>query len=133
MKGPTVFSGYFMRDDKTKECFDEQGWFRTGDVAQIYPNGTIKIIDRSKNIFKLSQGEYIAPEKLENIFVLSPFIEQSFVYGDSFKNCCVAIVYPDQKAVEKFKESVPEGTNVLESDDFKKLIIDDMNRLATEN
>lgn len=68
----------------------------------MFENGSIKIIDRSKNIFKLSQGEYIAPEKLENIFVLSPFIEQSFVYGDSLKNCVVAIVVPDIKEVAKF-------------------------------
>ena len=54
MKGPTVFSGYYKRPDKTKEAFDEQGWFRTGDVALIYPNGTARIIDRAKNIFKLS-------------------------------------------------------------------------------
>jgi len=74
MKGPTVFSGYYKRPDKTKEAFDEQGWFRTGDVALIYPNGTARIIDRAKNIFKLSQGEYIAPEKIENIFGLSPWI-----------------------------------------------------------
>ena len=52
----------------------------------------MKIVDRSKNIFKLSQGEYIAPEKLENIFVLSSFIDQIMVYGDSLKNCTVAVV-----------------------------------------
>ena len=83
MKGPPVFSGYYKRPDKTAEAFDEEGWFRSGDVGVIYPNGSIRIIDRSKNIFKLSQGEYIAPEKLENIYVLSKYIAQSFVYGDS--------------------------------------------------
>lgn len=74
MKGPSVFSGYYLRPDKTAEAFDADGWFKTGDICQVYPNGSVKIIDRSKNIFKLSQGEYIAPEKIEGIFVLSPWI-----------------------------------------------------------
>ena len=71
MYGPSIFSGYYKRPDKTAECFDAEGWFMTGDVAQVYPNGSIKIIDRSKNLFKLSQGEYIAPEKIEQILTLS--------------------------------------------------------------
>lgn len=54
MKGPSVFSGYYKRPDKTAEAFDAEGWFKTGDVAMVYPNGSAKIIDRSKNIFKLS-------------------------------------------------------------------------------
>jgi len=62
-----------MKPDLTEKAFDN-GWFNTGDVGMIYENGSIKIIDRSKNIFKLAQGEYIAPEKLENIFVLSSYI-----------------------------------------------------------
>jgi len=54
MKGPSVTSGYYKRPDKTEEAFDSQGWFKTGDVVTVYPNGSVKIIDRSKNIFKLS-------------------------------------------------------------------------------
>ena len=54
LKGPSIFSGYYKRDDKTREAFDSGGWFLTGDVGLIYPNGSIRIIDRSKNIFKLS-------------------------------------------------------------------------------
>lgn len=64
-KGPALFAGYYKRLDKTREAFDEEDWFKTGDVGVVYPNGAVKIIDRSKNIFKLSQGEYIAPEKIE--------------------------------------------------------------------
>jgi long-chain acyl-CoA synthetase len=54
MKGASLFSGYYKSPDKTAQAFDTDGWFKTGDVAMIYPNGTAKIIDRSKNIFKLS-------------------------------------------------------------------------------
>jgi len=74
MKGASVTSGYYKRPEKTAEPFDNDGWFKTGDVVMVYPNGSIKIIDRSKNIFKLSQGEYIAPEKVENVFGLSTLI-----------------------------------------------------------
>mmetsp|Transcript_25136 Transcript_25136/g.17801 ORF Transcript_25136/g.17801 Transcript_25136/m.17801 type:complete len:190 (+) Transcript_25136:1089-1658(+) len=53
LKGPGIFSGYYKRPDVTAECF-EGGWFRTGDVGVIFPNGSVKIIDRAKNIFKLA-------------------------------------------------------------------------------
>ena len=67
-KGTNTLIGYFRNPEKTKEIFDEEGWIKTGDVGKVFPNGSIKIIDRVKNIFKLAQGEYIAPEKLENIY-----------------------------------------------------------------
>lgn len=139
MKGPSIFSGYYKREDKTSEAFDEEGWFLTGDVAVVHPNGAIRIIDRSKNIFKLSQGEYIAPEKLENIFVLSPYIAQSMVTGNSTKNNIVAIVVPDADFAEKWcrQNGIEVNGNALttvqENDDFKKEIMDDMMRLAKEN
>lgn len=130
MKGPSIFAGYFCRPDKTAECMEEGNWFKTGDVGMVYPNGSIKIIDRSKNIFKLSQGEYIAPEKMENIFVLSPLIEQCMVYGDSLKNACVAVVVPKQGAADKWKAE--HGDNWMSHAEVKKAILADMNRLATE-
>lgn len=73
-KGNNIFPGYFMAPDKNAEAFDQDGWLHSGDVGVIFPNGSIKIIDRKKNIFKLSQGEYIAPEKLENAYVKSPYV-----------------------------------------------------------
>ena len=76
IRGNNLWEGYFRNSEKNKETFDDEGWARTGDIGELLPNGALKIIDRKKHIFKLSQGEYIAPEKLENIFSQSPFFKK---------------------------------------------------------
>lgn len=78
---------------------DEEGWFHTGDIGELQPNFALRIIDRKKNIFKLSQGEYIAPEKLEQAYLKSPYIFQIFVYGDSLHDVLVAVIIPDKAQV----------------------------------
>lgn len=66
--GPSVFTGYFKNPEKTAEAFHNE-WFMSGDVGMLNHDGSIKIIDRCKNIFKTAAGEYISPQKLEDIFV----------------------------------------------------------------
>ena len=82
-RGTSIFAGYYRDLEKTKECVDEDGWLHSGDIGLILPNGALRIFDRRKNIFKLSQGEYIAPEKIENIYMKVKGVAEVFVYGDS--------------------------------------------------
>jgi long-chain acyl-CoA synthetase len=95
IRGPTVFKGCYNRPDGAEHPVDADGWFHTGDIGRLNPNGTFAIIDRKKNIFKLSQGEYVAAEAVEQKLMSSPFVGQVFVYGNSFQNAVVAVVVPD--------------------------------------
>lgn len=134
MKGPSIFKGYFKKPDITAECFDKEGWFKTGDIVCIYPNGSVKIIDRSKNIFKLSQGEYIAPEKLENKFVLSAKIAQNCVYGDSLRSCTIAIIVPDEEWLKNWAQQHNKSTaDCFKDPAFKKEIMDEILQLSKEH
>uniref|UniRef100_A0A7S3PCP5 Long-chain-fatty-acid--CoA ligase n=1 Tax=Aplanochytrium stocchinoi TaxID=215587 RepID=A0A7S3PCP5_9STRA len=96
-RGANVFAGYYKMPEKTADTIDEQGWVHTGDIGLWTMDGKLKIIDRKKNIFKLSQGEYVAAEKIENVVTRSPMIAMCFVYGDSLQSQLVAIVVPDEE------------------------------------
>mmetsp|Transcript_4333 Transcript_4333/g.4099 ORF Transcript_4333/g.4099 Transcript_4333/m.4099 type:complete len:191 (+) Transcript_4333:1237-1809(+) len=105
IRGPSIFLGYFKNKELTDQCMDKDGWLHSGDVGMIGYGYNLKVIDRIKNIFKLSQGEYIVSEKLERVYEQSPYIQMIFVYGDSFKNHIVAIVVPEPTTLAPFCES----------------------------
>ena len=90
--------GYYKDDEKTRETIDDEGWLHTGDIGQWLENGTLQIIDRKKHIFKLAQGEYIAPEKIEGVYMRTAMVGQIFVDGNSLESFVVAIVVPDAES-----------------------------------
>lgn len=135
LRGSTLFSGYHKREDLTNEVVVD-GWFHTGDIGEWQPNGAMKIIDRKKNIFKLSQGEYVAVENLENVYLRCPLITSIWVYGNSFESFLVAVVVPDRQALEDW------AAKHNETDDFKSLcknlkarkyILDELNSIGKTN
>lgn len=131
-KADHAFSGYFKMPERTAEAFDEDGFILSGDVGAIHPNGAVSILDRVKNIFKLAQGEYIAPEKIENIFSQCSLVAQIFCYGDSFQSYLVAIVVPDMEAVGLWAAAnnvAVEG--VLENEDLRKTVHAEMMEKAS--
>jgi len=95
VKGPVVFAGYHKNKEETDKVLTADGWLSTGDIGRWNPDGTLSIVDRKKNIFKLAQGEYVAAEKIEMAISKSKYISQPWVYGNSFFPMLVAVVVPD--------------------------------------
>uniref|UniRef100_A0A8I3PNZ9 Long-chain-fatty-acid--CoA ligase n=1 Tax=Canis lupus familiaris TaxID=9615 RepID=A0A8I3PNZ9_CANLF len=132
VKGPNVFKGYLKDPAKTAEVLDKDGWLHTGDIG----NGTLKIIDRKKHIFKLAQGEYIAPEKIENIYVRSEPVAQVFVHGESLQAFLIAIVVPDVETLGPWaRKKGLEGSfeELCRNKDVRKAVLEDMVRLGKDS
>ncbi|CAH2057640.1 unnamed protein product [Thlaspi arvense] len=101
IRGKGLFSGYYKNLELTEEVMKD-GWFHTGDIGEILPNGLLKIIDRKKNLIKLSQGEYVAIENLENIYGQNSLVQDIWVYGDSFKSMLVAVIVPNPETLNRW-------------------------------
>jgi long-chain acyl-CoA synthetase len=119
LRSPMLFSGYLKDEEKTKEAIDEDGWFHTGDVGTITDQGCLKVIDRVKNMFKLSQGEYIAVEHLESVYSRCEHVEQIWVHGSSTESSLVCVVVP----TKSWRASIGDVSTPEAADEMLKQLV----------
>ncbi|KAK6197152.1 Homocysteine/cysteine synthase [Pestalotiopsis sp. IQ-011] len=120
LRGPTIFREYFKNPEETQKALESDGWFHTGDVAEIDEMGRIKIIDRKKNVLKLAQGEYVSPERLENVYMgNSNLMTMAFVHGDGTQSHLVGVFGVDPAAFGPFASKVLKKT--VAADDLEAI------------
>jgi long-chain acyl-CoA synthetase len=113
VKGPNVTDGYWNLPDATERAFTGEGWFRTGDVVEIRPDGYVEFVERAKQILALSTGKNVAPGPIEDAFAASEIVEQSMVVGDGRKFVS-AVVVPNLDAVRAWADG--EGIDLPDDD-----------------
>lgn len=125
VKGKTVMAGYYNKPEATAEAFTADGWFRTGDAGYLDHNGALYITDRIKDLFKTSNGKYVAPQMIETRIEIDPLFEQIAVIGDSRKFVS-ALIVPNIEALKALadKEGIKYDSteSLLESPRIHELV-----------
>jgi len=103
LRSPIVFAGYLKDPEKTKEAFRDDGWYCTGDIGVLSPDGFVTITDRKKDIIVTAGGKNVAPQNIENLLKTSPMISQVMVYGDR-KPFLTALITLDPEALGEWGE-----------------------------
>lgn len=103
LKGPTIFKGYYNRKDVTEESFTPDGFFKTGDVGYI-KNGELFLTERIKDLFKTSNGKYIAPQMVESRLMVDKYIDQIAIIADERKFVS-ALIVPEYRLLEAYAQS----------------------------
>jgi len=115
--GGNVASGYYKLEAKTKEEFydDDNGrrWFRTGDIGQFEVDGTLRIIDRKKDLVKLQFGEYVSLGKVESVLKSCPVVDNVCIYGHSSKSYVVALICPNEPELKRLAAKFGKGDKEL--------------------
>lgn len=100
LKGTSITKGYYRKEDATRSAIDSEGWFHTGDAGYI-KNGELFLTERIKDLFKTSNGKYIAPQMIESKLVVDRFIDQIVIIADQRKFVS-ALIVPDYAVLEDF-------------------------------
>ncbi|KKC04311.1 AMP-dependent synthetase/ligase [Mycobacterium nebraskense] len=120
LKGPGLMTAYHDLPDATAEALDGDGWFHTGDIGEVDPDGFLRITDRKKDMFKTSQGKYVAPSAIDARFKgRCPYVSEMVVYGEG-KPYCVALVSLDTDAITDWANK-----NGLAGKSFEEIARDD--------
>jgi long-chain acyl-CoA synthetase len=101
VRGPSVFFGYWNKPEANAECFDGEGWFKTGDIAHIDADGFLFITDRKKELLKTSGGKMVAPQPIENKLKNNVLVAQAALVGDKHKYIS-ALISPNFVALEEW-------------------------------
>jgi fatty acid CoA ligase FadD9 len=109
VKTPSMFVGYIGDKEQTSSTVDEEGYVHTGDIVEHHGGRRCVIIDRKKSILKLAQGEFVAPEGIENVLIESPLISQAYVYGSSVKSFVLAVIVPNWELLKQCFENLEQN------------------------
>ena len=105
VRGEHVMEGYHNNPEATAEVLTEDGWFHTGDIGEVDADGFVKITDRKKDLFKTSNGKYVAPSQIESTFKgLCPYVGQLLVHGEN-RQFVTALVTLDEEAIQPWAEA----------------------------
>jgi long-chain acyl-CoA synthetase len=115
LRGPGIMEGYHGLPEKTAEVLETDGWFHTGDIGELSPDGYLRITDRKKDLFKTSGGKYIAPTEVEGQFKsVCPYVSNILVHGAD-RNFCTALIALDEVSILGWaKENGLDGKSYAE-------------------
>jgi long-chain acyl-CoA synthetase len=101
VRGPSIFSGYWEKPVANAECFDEDGWFHTGDIAYLDDDRFLTITDRKKELLKTSGGKLVAPQPIENKLKMNALVAEAALAGDKHKFVSV-LISPNFRALDEW-------------------------------
>jgi len=133
-KGPNVMKGYYKREQETREAF-EDGWFRTGDIGHIDEDGLLVVTDRKKDILVTAGGKNVAPQPIENLLKINPYIGTAVVVGGGRKFIS-ALIVPNFDKLEAYAKAqgIPFASRkeLVEREEIRSFMLAEVNR-ATPN